>query len=472
MSKTLFFYDLETTGLNPFSDRVMQFAGIRTDSGFKQIGEPINLLVKLNDDTLPSPEAVMVTGITPQKTIEEGISEADFAKFLMSEVFTSDTTAIGFNNIRFDDQFIRHLFWRNFHDPYEWSWSEGRSSWDLLDAVRMTRALRPDGINWPFDEAGVAVNRLELISKANGLMHEKAHDALSDVEALISVAKLLYQKQPQLYDYLFKIRNKKAVKDLVNLENKKPFVYSSGKYDSNFNKTTVAFPLTSTKNGNIIVYDLRHNPELFIGLSTNDLSKVIFANYEDRQKEDYVAVPVKELRYNRSPAVAPVGVLSQSDGWGKLSLSEDIISKHMKILSQNSDFSEKIRSVYEDREEYPKSLEVESQLYDSFVPDVDKIRIEAVRNADATQLADMHPVFIDDRLSELLLHYKARNYPQSLSADEAVLWEDWRTTRIMSSIDSYADSLKRLSTSEADENKLFLLQELQLWAESIMPVDV
>jgi len=154
---------------------------------------------------------------------------------------------IGFNNIRFDDEFIRHLLWRNFYDPYEWSWKDGRSRWDVLDLVRMTRALRPEGINWPFNKDGIATNTLESISQANNLTHEKAHDALSDVEALIAIAKLIHEKQPQLYEYLFNMRDKKSIKNLVNLEDKKPFVYSSGRYASEFNKTTIAFPLTTTK---------------------------------------------------------------------------------------------------------------------------------------------------------------------------------------------------------------------------------
>ena len=198
MANTYFFYDLETSGLSPRDDRIMQFAGVRTDMQFKPIGKPYNLLVALNDDTLPSPDALMVTGITPQKTVDEGYTEAQFAKILAEEIFTTDTIAVGFNNVRFDDEFVRHLFWRNFYDPYEWSWRDGRSRWDMLDVVRMTRALRPEGIEWPVDAEGKPTNRLELITEANGISHDNAHDALSDVEALIDVAKLISEKQPQL----------------------------------------------------------------------------------------------------------------------------------------------------------------------------------------------------------------------------------------------------------------------------------
>ena len=122
--QTFFFYDLETSGLSSRHDRIMQFAGIRTTLDFEQIGEPYNILVKLNDDTLPSPDALMVTGITPQQTQADGYTEAEFAKLLSEEIFTPDTITVGFNNIRFDDEFVRTLFWRNFFDPYEWAWRE------------------------------------------------------------------------------------------------------------------------------------------------------------------------------------------------------------------------------------------------------------------------------------------------------------------------------------------------------------
>lgn len=470
MAQSFFFYDLETSGLSARDDRVMQFAGQRTDMDLKPIGEPFNILVKLNDDTLPSPDALMVTGITPQSTITDGYTEAEFAKFLMTEIFTPDTITVGFNNVRFDDEFIRHLFWRNFYDPYEWSWKEGRSRWDILDVTRMTRALRPEGIEWPFVD-GKAVNKLELLTKLNGIDHFKAHDALSDVEALIAVTKLIKEKQPQLFDYLLKIRDKNEVKKLVNLEDKQPFVYVSGRYDSEFHKATVAFPLTSGRNGNVMVYDLRHDPTPFVDLPIKELEKRIFASWDERQADDFLAVPVKELQYNRVPAVAPLGVLAQAEGWKKISLDEATIIEHRNRLLKNPSFAENIRTIFEKRPEYKKSPDPEAQLYDGFVADTDVMRIEKVRQADEQQLADLHPEFNDDRLPELLLHYKARNYPRSLAEDEVELWEKWRSGRIQRQLPDFLKRLQAIARVTNDESKQFILQELQLWAESIVPVD-
>jgi len=470
MAQTFFFYDLETSGLSARDDRIMQFAGIRTTMELEPIGEPYNILVKLNDDTLPSPDALMVTGITPQQTTAEGYTEAEFAKILIEDIFTPDTITVGFNSIRFDDEFIRHLFWRNFYDPYEWAWKDGRSRWDMLDVVRMTRALRPDGIEWPFVD-GKEANRLELLTKLNGIDHLKAHDALSDVEALIAVTKLIKDTQPQLYKYLLNIRDKKEVKKLVNLDDKQPFVYVSGRFDAAYHKATVAFPLTSGRNANIVVYDLRIDPTPFLGLSPAEIEKKLFASWEDRQKEGFVQIPVKEMQYNRAPAVAPLGVLEQAGGWERIGLDEATITAHRNTLLSVPSFAENIRSVLEKRPEFQKSSEVEAQLYDGFVSDVDTLRIQKVRQADVQQLADLHPDFTDERLSPLLLHYKARNYPRSLAEDEAEAWEAWRAARITRQLPSFAKRLQELNSKIEDESKQFVLQELQLWAESIVPID-
>lgn len=446
----------------------MQFAGQRTDMDLNPIGEPVNVLIRLNDDTLPSPDALLVTGISPQKTVQEGYSEAEFCRLLSEEIFTPDTCVVGFNNVRFDDEFIRALLWRNFYDPYEWSWKDGRSRWDLLDVTRMTRALRPEGIEWPFDGSGKAVNKLELLAKVNGVDHMRAHDALSDVEALIDVTRLIKSKQPQLYEYLFKLRDKKAVQEVANLDTKQPFVYVSGRYDAEFNKATVAFPLTAGRNSNIVVYDLRYDPTPFVDMSADELRAKLFATWEERQADDFMKIPVKELQYNRCPAVAPLGVLSQSDGWQKIQLDQKTVEEHRQTLLQNPQLAENIRSAFEGRAEFASAKDPEAQLYDSFVPDRDKPRIETVRNADENDLTDFHPEFVDERLAPLLLHYKARNYPESLSKSEQTQWEEWRSARLTRQLPGFLKRLSVLATQPSVDT--FMLEEMQLWAESIMPV--
>ena len=452
-NKTFFFYDLETSGLSAREDRIMQFAGQRTDLELNPIGEPVNILVRMENDTLPSPCAIAVTKITPQKTREDGLSEAEFCRFLQEEIFTENTIALGFNTVRFDDEFMRHLFWRNFYDPYEWEWKDGRSRWDMLDVVRLTRALRPEGINWPFREDGKPTNRLELITKLNGIEHEHAHDALADVFATIAVAKLIKEKQPSLFNFLFNLRDKRAVKKLVNLENPVPFVYASGRYSSEFNNTTVAFPFAPAKNGNILVFDLRY-----------DLEELM--NKQDEEGKDKFYPMVKEMAYNKCPAVAPISVLEKNEGWAKIGLSKEQIETNIKTLLNHPEFLEERKQKAFEEKEWGKASDAESALYDSFLPDGDKVRVNAVRNANANELADFHPNFIDERLPELLLHYKAKNFPTSLSEDEVKIWETYRLSRLNRLEPKF---MKELELVAKDEKNSFIVEELKLWYESLAP---
>lgn len=481
MAQTFFFYDLETSGLDARADRIMQFAGQRTDLELNPLGDPINLLVKLPDDTLPSPDAIMVTKITPQSTQLDGLSEAEFCKYLSEEIFTEGTIATGYNSIRFDDEFMRHLFWRNFYDPYEWQSRDNRSRWDLLDVIRLTRALRPEGINWPFTPEGKATNRLELLTKLNDISHESAHDALSDVDALINVTRLIRKKQPKLYAYLFSHRDKKSVQKLVNLENPQAFVYAYGRYSSEFEKTTVAFPLAPARNGNILVFDLRNNLDDLLKSPTPQNPDRDSASASDRDfapdhEPDAIeeALPlrrrffpaVKELKYNRCPAVAPLGVLEQNDGWKKIGLSADQVKRNLDALLVHPEFAEQLRSDYESTPAFPPAADPESALYDGFLDRPDKIACAAVRRADKNTLADFHPNFQDPRLSELLLHYKARNFPDSLSESERNAWEKYRLARIKSRQNDYTAAIQRLAAAKQDP---FLLEELHLWYQSLLP---
>lgn len=466
MKTSYFFYDLETSGLDAKNDRIMQFAGQRTDENLNPIGEPYNLLVELNDDTLPSPQAMVVTGITPQQTKMEGYTEEQFCKILQNEILTEATILVGYNNIRFDDEFLRFLFWRNFHDPYDWSYSLGRSRWDFLDVIRMTRALRPDGINWPNID-GVASNKLELLSVENDIAHQNAHDALSDVQALIGIAKLIKEKQPRLYNYLFKMRQKDKVQELVNLKNPNKFVYSSGRYEAIYQKTTVAYPIAKGLYKNVIVYDLRYDPSDFIDMSEKELKETVFADKKKRESSDFKRVPVKMLKYNNCPVVAPVSVLDEKSK-ERLMINDKEIARYEKILQNNPSFGKKIQNIFTNQVfKEQNNVDPETQLYSGFLSQNDKKQAQKITNLNFNEIKTFQPIFENKILNELFVHYKARNFPKSLNSEERESWESWRSQRLTGLLPSYAESLSELSKTENVSQ--FLIDELQLWAESILP---
>ena len=471
MAKSYFFYDLETTGLKANKDRIMQFAGIRTDENFNQIGEEYNILIETPTDVLPSPNALMVTKITPQKTRDEGYSEADFAKLFTEEICKPNTTIIGYNNVRFDDEFIRALLFRNYYDPYEWSYKDGRSRWDLLDVVRMTRALRPEGINWPVNENGDIVNKLELLSKENNIKHNHAHDALSDVEALIGVAKLIKEKHAQLFDFLEKIRLKNEVNRIVNLGSPQPFVYSSGRYDKKFKNTTVAYPVKEADFGSTYVYNLRQDPDFWVNKTEDEIKEYLNIPYEERG-EDWQAFPIKKMQPNRCPAIAPVGVLENNSGWEKIELSLNQISENVKKLQKNPKLIDKLLGVLENKD-FPKEKYAESNLYDGFINSrSDKEISEVIRNASQDELKKLKPNFKDKRLEEIFPRYKVRNFPFIASAEEKLSYENYRSEKIKAEAPKFLKDLESVSKQKGTEltsEEEFILEELKLWFESVFP---
>lgn len=475
MRESLFFYDLETSGFNPKEARVMQFAGQRTDKKLKLIGEPFNFYLRMSEDVLPDPDAILVTGITPQKTIAEGLTDADFLNIFMKEIATAGTIFVGYNSVRFDDEFMRYLMYRNFYDPYEWHWQNGRSRWDILDTARMTRALRPEGINWPNDSTGKPVNRLELISSLNGLDHVNAHDALSDVNATIEVARMIRSRQPKLFDYLLKVRNKSEVIKLVNQD--RPFVYTSGKYASEFEKTTVVGVLAEHPHGQgMLVFDLRYSPKEFVNLHGEALAE----SMRRRKDDPGPRLPVKSLKYNRCPAIAPLSVLDDTSQ-KRIRLDLDSVKRNFDILNdvrqklaENTLEALKILDKEFEDKKATENPEVNERLYDGFFDSTDKDKMKLVRGT-GTEFPDIiKPKFKDDRLAQLLPLYKARNFPKSLNEEELSGWETFRKQKLldggeMSRASKYFSRLAEIANSEnlTKENQ-FLLEELQLYGQSIL----
>ncbi len=479
MSNSFYFYDLETSGISARNARIMQFAGQRTDLDLKPIGEPETFYIKITPDVLPDPEAILLTGITPQKTLLDGITEAEFLKYFYDKIATQGTIFTGFNSIRFDDEFVRFLNYRNFWDAYEWQWQGSKSKWDILDVSRMTRGLRPEGIVWPFDSNGKPSNKLELLAKVNKLNHTQAHDAASDVQATIAVAKLIKQKQPKLFDYLLTMRDKKRIEELV--QKPEPFVYTSGRYNGEFERTTVAITLTNhpTQKGAVFVYDLRVDPAKWAKKTPKELAEYL-AKFKYEENEE--RLPVKQLQFNRCPAVAPLTVLDEASQ-KRLKLDLKMVDKNLKSLLSFSDLGKNLQEAIKLNEQQKQSAliidieDVDSQLYDGFFNDDDKDKMQVVRQANQDTLADLHLAFNDGRLEKLLLLYKARQFPKSLSADEQKQWQDYCQHKLLAGGDQsqfamYINKLNELSVKEdLSDQQRYLLEELKFYAESIMPYE-
>lgn len=472
---TFYFYDLETSSGSPRGGRIMQFAGQRTNEKLEQIGEPDNILVKLADDVIPEPDAILVHRITPQTTLADGITEAEFSAYFHEKVAIANTVFVGFNNIRFDDEFMRFMCYRTFYDPYEWHWKDGKGRWDLLDAFRMMRALRPEGIEWPFTADGKPTVRLEELSKANKVAHENAHDALSDVLALIELARKFMTAQPKLFTYLLSVRDKKEIARLAGEQ--EPFVYTSGKYSSDYHKTSVVLPLFKhPRREATVVYDLRFDPSAWLSMTVEELVRHWIVRYG----EDLERLPVKTMQHNRCPAVAPLSVLRNEDAAHRIGYNESFL-KYASIIKAHPEFIEKVTTALDkiEHEQQTKLFEtennVDAQLYDGFWTEADRGEMRTIRMSDPHDFGELQSTVKNKRLREMMPLYKARNYPQLMTPEENEQWQAHKHAVFEKGGDKSvlmraSNRLQEIATtrtlSSEDE---YLLAELQLYIESILP---
>jgi len=475
---TFLWHDYETFGAVPRRDRPAQFAAIRTDAELNEIGEPIMLYCRPAPDYLPDPQACLITGITPQHCLEHGIPEHAFAAQVCAAFSEPGTVGVGYNTIRFDDEVTRFLFWRNLIDPYAREWQNKCGRWDLLDVVRMCYALRPDGLSWPRHPDGKPSFRLEDLTRANGLSHDAAHDALSDVRATIALARLIRAKQPRLFDFCLELRNKDRVAAEMGLDKdrkeRKPFLHVSGMFPAQQGCLSLVWPLAahpSNKN-EVLVWDCRHDPSELFTLSVDDIRQRLFTRAAE-MPDGVARLPIKSVHLNKSPML--VANLKALDARlaAQWELDMEQCLAHARIAWRGPDMSALWRDVFR-READLAGVDVDEDLYGGFVPQADRRTLESLRTAHPDQLCTAKPAFEDGRLATLLFRYRARNFPDTLHEHEAEAWEQHRAARLFDgaggvrTIEQLFSEIDALSET-ADERAEAILGALYDYAESIAP---
>ncbi len=474
MANSIYWYDYETFGIDARYDRLSQFAGIRTDEELNIISDPLSLYCKPADDCLPDPGACMVTGITPQKALADGVNEAEFIAAIHKEFSTPGTCVAGYNNIRFDDEFTRNALYRNFFNPYAHEWQNGNSRWDIIDTVRLTRALRPEGINWPEQDGRPSI-RLELLTKANGIEHEAAHDAMSDVYATIAMAKLIKEKQPRLYQYIYNLRKKTEVSKQINLRSHEAILHASSRYPAERGAIAIVMPICQhpvNKNG-IIVYDLSVHPEQFFEADVDEMAARLYTPAAELP-EGIQRIPLKQIHINKCPVVAPLKTLDSKTA-ERFKIDIDSCQQHRELILQNiSEFAARTSAIFQ-QNEFPEVSDPDGQLYSGgFFSRDDSQRIDNIRNTPVNELASLHFNFDDSRLEEMLFRYRARNYRETLNEEELQQWNRYREEKFNNPVQSnrtlnqyYAEIDALQNAPDTIGSQLVMLEELLDYAKAI-----
>lgn len=422
MGKTFYWYDLETSGTDPRWDRIVQFAGLRTDETLEEVGEVYCTYVQLPDDVLPNPDATLVTGITPQLSCAQGVTEWQALAEINRRFSVPGTCAAGYNSLRFDDEFIRHGFYRALLDPYAREWQNGNSRWDLIDLVRATGALRRDGIRWPVDEDGLPVYKLERMARENDLEHDQAHDALSDVRVTLALARLIREQQPKLFDYYLQLRDKRQVRSLLEPFGARLCVHVSGMYPrQQFAAAPVISLCRHPQNSNsIVVVDLSRDVEPLIDWPEERIREALFT------PDNAERPPLKEIRINRCPFVAGIEVLTD-ENWSRLGFDRKLIKERQRRLNRPG-IAQKLMRVYS-RPRPERAVDVEAALYSGFLDEADRSRCRSFHDELACgRWLDLD--YRDRRLGALAGRLKARSFPGLMTPDEQSEWQHFVSEKL------------------------------------------
>lgn len=475
MPASFLFYDLETFGQDPRKTRVAQFAAVRTDADLNVVEEPVSFFVQPADDLLPSPYATLVTGITPQQALREGVNEAEAFARIAELMARPQTCTLGYNTLRFDDEFVRHGLFRNFHDPYEREWRGGNSRWDLLDMLRLLHALRPDGIVWPRREDGATSFKLEHLADANGVREGDAHEALSDVHATIDMARLFKRHQPKMWEYALRLRDKRYASSLLDVIAPTPVLHVSQRYPAARMCAAPVLPLARHPriDSRVIVFDLDGEIEPLLRMSPEQIADRLYIPAADLPEGEQ-RIALKEVHTNKVPALVAWNHLRAPD-FARLRIDPAAVeAKAARLREAGPELAEKVRQVFAGERAATPS-DVDASLYDGFLAEGDRRLMPLVRASAPADLPALASRFRDARLPELLFRYRARNWPQTLSFDEQARWDDYRRQRL--STDSGLSELGfeqfwaqiadlRLAHSD-DATKQALLDQLAAWGHDL-----
>ncbi|WP_100658252.1 exodeoxyribonuclease I [Alteromonas flava] len=472
---TLLFHDYETWGADPKRDWPSQFAAIRTDLELKPNAKPLNWFCQIPNDYLPHPQACLITGITPQQSLRDGHREAEFIRLVHAELSKPNTCVVGYNSLRFDDEVSRFSLFRNFYDPYAREWQNGNSRWDLIDLVRACYALRPEGIEWPKKADGSPSFKLEDLAKANQLEHTSAHDALSDVNATIGLARLIKQQQPKLYDYGFSLRNKNTVLARLNVHAQQPLIHISSRFKAKHGCCAIVVPIAlhPTNKNAVICINLCEPIDNLFSLSSTEIRELLYTK-GDELEHDQTRPALKTIAINRCPFVAPLSTLTETRA-ESLEIDIPLAKQRLQQILAQPELVQKLLDVF-DVEMSAETIDPDCSLYqESFLTNTQKQWCQQIITTPPEGLALLAEQAPNREFRTRLFRYRARNYPTSLSVEEMNQWQSHRQARLVLgehpgwlSIESFMQELEQLAHEyENDRNKMAILRALADYAQNL-----
>ncbi len=406
------FYDTETSGLNTQHDEILQFAAIVTDAHFDE-QERFEIKLRLSPHVIPSPKALFLND-TPLAECFSPLRASQFDGMAKIHAFITErspATFAGWNSIGFDEEIIRHSFYRQLLGAFPTSLF-GNARMDIMSIARATDALRPRSIVIPSGDDGKKSFKLQNVCAANGYQPRVAHEAMSDVEACIYLARLIHQREPEIWSAFAQTSRKKSAMEIV--KSKSPCVVVTGWKD--YTRSFVGVEIGCDPNLSMYSYMLDLSAQL---PNFNITDQEACAKWFDQ-----TPAPVIKIRCNASPMIVPIDDLEEYD-----EVVDDLTLRASEILSNGSLARDLTNAFFRHIDKKYSNTHVEEKLYDGFPAGDTEHRMSCFREADWSDRLSIAQKFPDARYRKFAMRVLAEHTPELLEASDRISYQKFITAR-------------------------------------------
>lgn len=402
MQKTYLFYDLETTGINKCFDQVLQFAAIRTDLELNEL-ERHEIMIKLNPDVIPSPEAVVVHEISIED-MQQGELELTAVEKIHALLNTPGTISCGYNTLKFDDEFLRFSFHKNLLPPYNHQWANDCGRMDIYPVAMLYYLYKNDIIQWPEIDGNVSL-KLENLNKANHLAIGHAHTAIVDVEATVALAKLFF-KDKKMWDYVMayfdKHQDTARIKTLATALQTGKDIHQIGLFV-----------------GGAGAVDFYQYPALSLGQHNHYKNQILWLRLDRPELSQTTVDNVPEMTWVAKKKLGDLGFLLPFSGRHIRHLNETRqkqCKENLAWLEAHPAIFNEIKS-YHREYKYPDvpNIDVDASLYQSgFLTPAEQALSARFHQAKPSEKMAIAREFKNPSLREMAIRLVGRNYPDYL----------------------------------------------------------
>ena len=407
------FYDTETTGLSAGFDQILQFAALVTDDDLNVV-EEVNLRCRPQSHVLLSPGALKITGMRPSEVVSAPQSHYEMVKEIRALILRhAPAIMVGYNSLGYDEGMLRQAFYQTLHPVYLTN-TGGNARMDMLRLAHAASHYAPGVLTIPTNEKGRPSFKLERLANANGLLHDQAHDALSDTRATLELARLVRTKAPGVWNAMHHLRSKQLAAEYV--DSNELFHYTNPSYGT---PTILAARIAANVDNpaEVAVFDLAHDPTPFLDKDIDGVLAMLKASPRR----------IRVVKLNGQPILMPLSIPPVGIDAPDL----EVARQRAKAITNHPTFGENVSKAMAARyAERPVIEHVEQRIYDGFPSRADANLMERFHTAPWEERQRIVECLSDTRYRELGERLIYLERPDVLSANNKQRWDGWRKDRL------------------------------------------